>query len=78
MSIVPFPIGRVDIAERAAFRRGVPTISRVGAALQLVQRQLPAMAYCAACAAPIDYGPVWRGKEAYCSVECSLGGDRPA
>lgn len=78
MSIVQFPVGRVDAAEREALRRGVPAISRFGAALQLVQRQLPAMAYCAACAAPIDYGPVWREKEAYCSVECSLGGDRPA
>jgi len=78
MSTVQFPFGRVDAAERAAFRRGVPTISRFAAALQLVQRQSPAMAYCAACAAPIDYGAVWKEKEAYCSVECSLGGDRPA
>jgi hypothetical protein len=36
------------------------------------------LAYCAACAAPIDFGAVWRGEEAYCSVECSLGGGRPA
>ena len=78
MNMIRFPVGRVDAAERAALRRSVPTISRFGAALQLVQRQSPAMAYCAACAAPIDYGAVWRGKEAYCSVDCSLGGDRPA
>lgn len=77
MSIVPFPVGRFD-GERAALRRGVPVTSRFGAALQLVQRQTPAMAYCASCAAPIDFGAVWRGREAYCSVECSLGGDRPA
>ncbi|HKC20077.1 MAG TPA: hypothetical protein VKE27_10645 [Candidatus Dormibacteraeota bacterium] len=77
MSIVQFPVGKT-VAERAAFRRGVPATSRLGAALQLVQRQSPAMAYCAACAAPIDYGAVWRGEEAYCSVECSLGGTRPA
>ncbi|HEV2139759.1 MAG TPA: hypothetical protein VGT01_01100 [Candidatus Dormibacteraeota bacterium] len=52
--------------------------TRFGAALQLVQRQTAAAAYCAACAAPIDSGAVWRGEEAYCSVECSLGGGRPA
>lgn len=81
MSIVPFPVGRVD-AERMAFRRavpnGIPLTSRFAAALQLVQRQTAAAAYCAACAAPIDFGAVRRGDEAYCSVECSLGGDRPA
>jgi hypothetical protein len=78
VSIVQFPVGRAEVAERVALRRGLSTTSRFGAALQLVQRQSPAAAYCAACAAPIDYGPVWRGQEAYCSVECSLGGDRPA
>ena len=85
MSIVPFPVGRVD-AERMAFRRGdlngvpngIPMTSKFAAALQLVHRQTAAAAYCAACAAPIDFGAVWRGDEAYCSVECSLGGDRPA
>jgi hypothetical protein len=77
MSIVQFPVGRPS-AERAAFRRGVPLTSRFGAALQLVQRQTAAVAYCAACAAPIDFGAVWRGEEAYCSVECSLGDGRPA
>ena len=83
MSIVQFPVGGFA-AERAAFRRGVPSTSRssmssrFGAALQLVQRQTAALAYCAACAAPIDFGAVWRGEEAYCSVECSLGDSRPA
>lgn len=77
MSIVQFPVGRVS-AERAAFRRDMPLSTRFGAALQLVQRQTAAAAYCAACAAPIDSGAVWRGEEAYCSVECSLGGGRPA
>jgi hypothetical protein len=33
--------------------------------------------YCAGCAGPIEFGPVYRGLYAYCSVECSLG-DRPA
>lgn len=77
MSVVQFPAGRLS-AQRAAFRRGMPLSTRFGAALQLVQRQTAAVAYCAACAAPIDFGAVWRGEEAYCSVDCSLGGDRPA
>lgn len=77
MSIVPFPVARVT-HERHALRRAVPMSSRFAAALQLVQRQAPAAAYCAACAAPIDFGAVWRGEEAYCSVECSLGGNRLA
>lgn len=77
MSIVQFPVGRAAL-ERSALRRSVPMSSRFAAALQLVQRQAPAAAYCAACAAPIDFGAVWRGDEAYCSVECSLGGNRLA
>ena len=85
MSIVPIPVGRHE-TDRLAFRRsvadgvphGIPMTSKVAAALQLVLRQTAAAAYCAACAAPIDFGAVWRGDEAYCSVECSLGGDRPA
>jgi hypothetical protein len=79
MSIVPFPVDRAPgISERAALRRGLPATSRFGAALQLVQRQSPAAAYCAACAAPIDFGAVLLGGEAYCSVECSLGDGKPA
>ncbi len=77
MSIVRFPEVRTT-PERVALRRGLPTTSRFGAALQLAQRQTAALAYCATCAAPIDFGAVWRGEEAYCSVECSLGGHRPA
>jgi hypothetical protein len=77
MSIVQFPAGRFS-AQRTAFRRGMPLSTRFGAALQLVQRQTAAVAYCAACAAPIDFGAVWRGEDAYCSVDCSLGGSRPA
>ena len=77
MSIVRFPEVRAT-PERVALRRDVPTTSRFGAALQLAQRQTAALAYCAACAAPIDYGAVWQGEESYCSVECSMGGRRPA
>lgn len=78
MSIVQFPVGISDAGERVALRRGLPATSRFAAALQLAVRQSPAVTYCAACAAPIDYGAVWRAQEAYCSVECSLGGNRPA
>lgn len=79
MGILEFPSGRVsNRSERVAFRRGVSVTSRTGAAFQLMQRKSPAAAYCAACAAPIDFGLVWQAGEAYCSVECSLGGDRPA
>jgi len=79
MSVVQLPLGRLPGgAERIALREGRARPDRFGAALQLVQRQSPAAAYCATCAAPIDFAAVWRGAEAYCSVECSLGGDRPA
>jgi hypothetical protein len=79
MSIVPLPVGRLTgAAERASLRGGLAAGSRFGAALQLVQRQTPASTYCAACAAPIDYGAVWRAEDAYCSIECSLAGKRPA
>jgi len=79
MSVVQFPVGSFPgDAERSALRHGLAGPDRLGAALQLVQRQSPAAAYCATCAAPIDFGAVRRGDEAYCSVECSLGGNRPA
>jgi len=79
MDIVQLPVGRSwGVSEGGALRHGVATSSRFQAALQLVQRQTPAAAYCAACAAPIDFGAVWRGQDAFCSVECSLGSDRPA
>jgi hypothetical protein len=79
MSIVQMPAGRLSgSVERVALRQGLAASSRFGAALQLVQRQTPASAYCATCAAPIDFGAVWKGGDAFCSVECSLGGDLPA
>ncbi len=69
--------GRGD-GERAALRRGLAT----GASLRLVPVQTRgsarAAAYCAACAAPIEFGAVTRGAQAYCSIECSLGGDHTA
>jgi hypothetical protein len=79
MSILHLPLGSVrSHGERSALRHGLASSSRFAAALQLMQRQNAASMYCAACAAPIDFGAVWRGEEAYCSVECSLGGKRPA
>lgn len=79
MSIVQLPVERLGGGtERVPVHHGLAASSRFGAALQLMQRQTPARSYCAACAAPIDFGAVWRGPEAYCSVECSLVGDRPA
>jgi hypothetical protein len=79
MSILQLPLGSIrGHTERAALRHRLASSSRFSAALQLMQRQTPASMYCAACAAPIDFGAVWRGEEAYCSVECSLGGKRPA
>jgi hypothetical protein len=79
MSILQLPLGSIrSYSERSALRQGLASSSRFSAALQLMQRQHAASLYCAACAAPIDFGAVWRGEEAYCSVECSLGGKRPA
>jgi hypothetical protein len=78
MSIAQVSEGRLSDGERLALRQGLAASSRFRAALQLVQRQTPAAAYCATCAAPIDFGAVWRGEEEFCSVECSLGTDQPA
>ena len=78
MGIVQFPVGRIaGHGERIAFRRG---LSRVGAGRPVVRVVMAGSSpgYCAACASPIDFGVVWRGQEAFCSVECSLGGNRPA
>jgi hypothetical protein len=78
MNIAQLPDGRLSDRERLALRQALATSSRFRAALQLVQRQTPARAYCAACAAPIDFGVVWRGEEEFCSLECSVGVDQPA
>jgi hypothetical protein len=79
MEIVQLPIGRYfGEGERIALRSGLAVPNRVGAGLRLVSPQTRAADYCAACAAQIDFGAVWRWQEAFCSVECSLGGNRPA
>jgi len=78
MGIVLFPVGRLaGHGERLAFRRGLAGISTTARPpLKVVVSGAPA--FCASCAAPIESGAVWRGVEVFCSVECSLGGGRPA
>lgn len=76
--IVQLPAGRLaGRAERIAFRQGLDGLNTGKPQLRVIGGGQVA-AFCAACAAPIDFGAVWRGVEAFCSVECSLGGDRPA
>jgi hypothetical protein len=80
MGIVQFPGGGKlpGRAERLAFRDGLGRrMSTARPSLRLIAAGQNAL-YCAACAAPVDFGAVWRGEEVYCSVECSLGGNRPA
>jgi len=78
MEIVHLPLGRLsEGVERNAVRRGLlRPVTRP--ALTLVNRTESPFGFCAACAAPIEFGTVWRGEQAFCSVECSLGGGRPA
>lgn len=79
MGIVQLPFSRLaGSAERMAFRNGLAAAATGQPVLRLVTTARSAPAYCASCAAPIGFGVVWRGGEAYCSVECSLGGTRPA
>jgi hypothetical protein len=78
MGIVEFPVGRLaGHGERVALRHGVARLSVVRPSIRLVSRG-NSPGYCTACASPIEFGAVWRGEEAFCSVECSLGGNRPA
>jgi hypothetical protein len=80
MSAINLPVGRArrQMEERAALRHGMAITSATGNSLRLVPKPtLQASGYCAACAGPIEYGPVLRGTELYCSLECSLG-SRPA
>ena len=79
MGIVRLPMGRGrgDL-ERPALRRGLATSSLVRT-LRVVAGETPdPPAQCAACAGPIEFGAVARGGESYCSIECALGGGRPA
>ncbi len=77
MGIVQFPVDRLTgQGERGALRRGSATITAARPSLRVLGVARPAL--CAACATPMDFGAVWRGADAFCSVECSLGGGRPA
>jgi hypothetical protein len=79
MGIVQFPAGRLaGQAERLAFRQSLARrMSTARPPLRVIAARSGAL-YCAACAASVEFGAVWRGEEVYCSVECSLGGNRPA
>jgi hypothetical protein len=79
MGIVQLPVWRLaGNAERIAFRQGLQIAGTAEPVLRLVPTAGPAPTFCASCAAPLEFGVVWRRGEAYCSVECSLGGNRPA
>jgi hypothetical protein len=78
MGIVLFPVGRAGgEVERLALRRGAAAVAAPRPTLRVLAAGRPL--YCAACASPVDFAAVWRGDDAFCSVECSLGGGgRPA
>lgn len=61
-----------NLIERGALRAGVAAPRPVRPALRVVTAA--AAQFCAGCAAPIEFGSVMRRGEAYCSIECSLGG----
>jgi hypothetical protein len=69
---------RGNSTERTALRHGVAVLVPVRPLHVLPQGNIGGRAYCTGCAGPIEFGPVVRGLEAYCTIECSLGGDRPA
>jgi hypothetical protein len=78
MGIVQLPLGRLAAQrERIVFRQGLAGLDNGRPVLRVIGDGLGAR-FCAACAAPTDFGVVWRAGQAFCSVECSLGGDRPA
>jgi hypothetical protein len=78
MGIVHLPVGRGrGEIERAALQRGLAAGASVQP-LHVLATGGRASAYCAGCAAPIEFGAVTRGIDSFCSVECSLGGGRPA
>jgi hypothetical protein len=64
-------------SERGALRRGIAGAAP-RTAFRVIDKGAPGPAFCAGCAAPIEFGQVIRGRWSYCSIECSLGGDRPA
>ena len=79
MGIIQLPgmWGRGEV-ERAALRRGLATASLARLVEVLPSAAAEARAYCVACAGPIELGAVIRAGRSYCSIECSLEGNRPA
>jgi hypothetical protein len=75
MGMVHAPAGFVsgNVSERGALRGGVAAPRPARSALRVVKDA--ASRFCAGCAAPIEFGAVIRGTDAYCSIECSLGGN---
>lgn len=65
-------------SERAALRLGAAVGAGPRARLRVLGTGGPAPAWCACCADPIEFGWVIRGGQSFCSIECSLGGGRPA
>jgi hypothetical protein len=79
MGIVQLPgvRGRGE-GERAALRRGLASGAPVRLTTVRAIGSAAAARYCAGCAGPIEFGAVTHAGEAYCSIECSLGGNNPA
>jgi len=69
--------GRGD-GERAALRRGLASGAAVRLTTVRAVGSAAAARYCAGCAGPIEFGAVTHAGEAYCSIECSLGGGHTA
>ena len=79
MGIIQLPrVGVRGDVERAALRRGLAAGLPVRLAPVPPNGSAVGPGYCAGCAGPIEFGAVVRAAHAYCSIECSLGGDHPA
>jgi len=77
--MVQLPLGgQGQVSERSALRQGLGQGRAVVVPVRPLHVVPDGPAYCAGCAAPIEFGAVMRGLDSYCSVECSLGGDHPA
>jgi hypothetical protein len=77
MSVIQLPLVRRhrQVSERSALRRGLAVVNSPRRLQLLSNGTSGTRAYCARCAGPIEFGPVIRGHDSYCSVECSWGGD---
>jgi hypothetical protein len=80
MGVIRLPVDgrRGNFGERAALRDGRAIVGPLRPLQVLPNGTAGSAGYSAGCAGPIEFGQVIRGGESYCSVECSLGGDRPA